>query len=113
MAGPQNFEDNLGTWRGRTYLMAVRGTSDYFDPDDFSVNVYYKDAATESSIDIALLIHPMDILIWTAFFVIRKIRSPLIGTFGKPSITSRSTGPAMPNSLRRIGVDSPSAPKIS
>ncbi|WP_458209182.1 DUF7718 family protein [Haladaptatus sp. NG-SE-30] len=53
MAGPQNFEDNLGTWRGRTYLMAVRGTPDYFDPDDFSVNVYYKNAATERSIDIA------------------------------------------------------------
>ncbi|WP_227381003.1 DUF7718 family protein [Haladaptatus halobius] len=53
MSSPDTIEYELDTWRGRIYLLRIRGTPSYFDPDDFAVTVYYKDAATETHIEIA------------------------------------------------------------
>jgi len=49
----EEFEYDLGSYQGRTYLLRIRGEPDCEQPDDFAVVLRYNSSANEDSTAIA------------------------------------------------------------
>lgn len=49
----ESITNELGSHRGRDYFLHIRATPGFNDPADFAVVIYYKDASSEETIEVA------------------------------------------------------------